>query len=98
MIHDEEPVGLVGCFEDDGECEVVSMWVDLAWRGKGVVDALLQAVERHARTSGYSELVLDVKEGNERAIRAYRRNGFAVVGRAAESDEIRMAKPLPAGS
>jgi ribosomal protein S18 acetylase RimI-like enzyme len=46
-------------------------------RGRGVVFALLSAVERRARELGCCKVTLEVQENNQRARRAYARAGFA---------------------
>ena len=77
------PVGLVAGVppaERTGACEVVSMWVAPPWRGKGVADTLLDAVERWARAGASASLVLRVSNRNERARRFYTRKGFVPSG------------------
>jgi GNAT superfamily N-acetyltransferase len=77
------PVGLVaGVAPGDptGACDVISMWVAAPWRGRGVADALLDAVERWARAGGATALVLRVSDRNERARRFYARQGFVPTG------------------
>ena len=46
-------------------------------RGKGVGQALLQAVEQEARRRGCCKVTLEVRDDNEIAKAAYRRAGFA---------------------
>jgi ribosomal protein S18 acetylase RimI-like enzyme len=46
--------------------------------GKGLGSHLLNHVERRAKELGASTLILQVNKQNEKAIRAYRRNGFDV--------------------
>jgi GNAT superfamily N-acetyltransferase len=45
-------------------------------QGKGVAGALLLAAEDWARERGYARMTLNVFAGNERALRAYSRNGW----------------------
>jgi diamine N-acetyltransferase len=47
--------------------------------GRGLGSRLLQHVERKVRAGGARRLVLFVNKRNARAIKAYQRNGFAVV-------------------
>lgn len=61
--------------------EVAGMFVESAERGRGVVDALLDAVARWAREDGGSRrLFLWVTSTNTAAIRAYTRYGFRPTG------------------
>jgi ribosomal protein S18 acetylase RimI-like enzyme len=75
-------VGLVSSLRDPDSDEryVESMWVDAAFRGRGVVGALLEAVEHLAIREGRSVLLLWVLEGNAAAADAYRRYGFRESG------------------
>jgi ribosomal protein S18 acetylase RimI-like enzyme len=105
---DGEPAGMAGgtTAEAAGErnapedvVEVVSMWVDPAYRGRGVGEALLRAVERWACRRGAGELRLAVMLGNDPARRLYERQGYVDTGlREVLPDGVRaeavMAKPL----
>jgi RimJ/RimL family protein N-acetyltransferase len=88
-------VGTVGCFLSEGSppyivavrpgprrANFVGVFVDPEWRGgTGVFDALLGDVVRWVRDEkGIAELHLHVVEGNERALRAYRKRGFRETG------------------
>lgn len=96
-----EPVGMgSGVPTDDGQVELISLWVSPNARGRGVGDAILAEVERWARERGAGVLLLDVAEDNEGAARLYLRHGFAWTGELGElmADGVRrervMAKPL----
>ena len=66
---------------DDGErTHVVAVWVAPDARGTGVVDRLMDAVRDW---SPRDVLTLTVADGNERALAAYRRHGYEVVGEEA---------------
>jgi ribosomal protein S18 acetylase RimI-like enzyme len=55
-------------------------YVDFAFHGQGVAQALMTAVEDAARARGASTLWLGVWESNVRAQAFYRKQGFTVVG------------------
>lgn len=55
--------------------------VDPAYRRRGVADALLADAAARAADMGLAELTLEVRAGNEPAIRLYEKHGFAAVGR-----------------
>ncbi len=59
---------------------LISMWVAPNARGQGVGDALLDAVIDWARSSSYTQLLLDVSNDNSFAITLYKRKGFKPTG------------------
>lgn len=79
-------VGLAGgLFEPDrpGDPEVVSMWVDPAWRRSGLAGCLLDEVLTWAHRRGAANVHLWVTEGNGPAIALYERFGFVFTGESA---------------
>jgi ribosomal protein S18 acetylase RimI-like enzyme len=96
---EEVPVNLVA-YDDDGEsigmvsvtetahqqAEIISMWVAPQARGLGAGDALLRAAVDRAKTAGASLVALNVRVGNEHAVRLYSRAGFVDVGWATSPD------------
>ena len=79
---DGEAVGMASGVPggEDGDVELISMWVSPAGRGRGVGDALIADVERWARSKGATLLRLAVSDGNEAAATLYVRNGFVLTG------------------
>jgi ribosomal protein S18 acetylase RimI-like enzyme len=49
-------------------------------RGRGIGDALVEALCERARADGYAALSLSVERGNAELISFYEQHGFAVVG------------------
>lgn len=66
--------GLPG--EDSGTVELISMWVAPFARGRGVGDALVDAVLGWARKRGARRVTLTVRQDNHPAAALYRRRGF----------------------
>lgn len=97
---DGTPAGLAGGFPDDGQAELVSMWVAPEGRGKGVGNALMQAVEDWARSIGATALRLSVVPGNDPAHDLYLRHGYVDTDELGDlmADGVRrelvMRKPL----
>lgn len=60
--------------------ELRRFYVARPWHGRGVADALMDAVLAAARARGAATLWLGVWERNPRAIAYYRKRGFADVG------------------
>ena len=76
----------IGDRHEPGGREVVAMWVDPEWRGRGVGGALMDAVVEWARAEGAASIALWVADGNDAARRLYERRGFVDTG---ERDVIR---------
>lgn len=77
------PSGMVSATKPDacGAIELISMWVAPCARGRGVADALVNAVICWARAQQIAKLSLEVMEDNGRARAFYQRHGFADQGR-----------------
>ena len=76
---DGRPAGMVSGVAPDGNgtAELISLWVAPFARGRGVGDALLEAVHCWAVETGATRLALQVFDGNATAKALYRRHGFA---------------------
>jgi len=77
--------GAIGCVAlrplPDGVGEVKRMYVDRAWRGKGVGRALLETLIARARTLGYHHLRLGTLGDMNAARSLYQSLGFAPIER-----------------
>ncbi|MFJ3310824.1 GNAT family N-acetyltransferase [Streptomyces sp. NPDC086549] len=62
------------------ERQLDAMWVDPAYRGRGIANALTDAVCAWAKSQGATSLSLTVIDGNETARRLYLRLGFRPTG------------------
>ena len=67
---------------------IFAVYVTPAWRGRGVLDQLVDAVAEWSRAMGRPHLELEVIVGNDRAVRAYERLGFVDTGRRAPHPTI----------
>lgn len=76
----------------DGAVELISMWVAPFARGRGVGDALIDAVVQWARTQRASRVTLAVVPQNMHAIALYTRHGFSRDGMI--DGEVTMVLPL----
>ncbi|MEO8075883.1 MAG: GNAT family N-acetyltransferase [Acidobacteriota bacterium] len=96
----ERPVGVAVCFlgfttfQARPLLNIHDLAVVPDWRGKGVGRALLEAVERIARSRGCCKLTLEVQDSNGRARRLYEQVGFKdfVLGHASATRFL--SKPL----
>jgi RimJ/RimL family protein N-acetyltransferase len=66
--------------EEPGVTVVFAVYITPDSRGGPVLGELIEAVAAWSRASGRDELMLEVVVGNDRAVRAYRRLGFAETG------------------
>jgi GNAT superfamily N-acetyltransferase len=81
-----DPVAMGGGFLDlEGWLRAVSMWVDPAWRGRGLGGRVLDLLVAWSRDRGL-RVHLDVTVGNDVARAMYERHGFAGTG---ELEELR---------
>lgn len=65
---------------DRGAIELVRLYVDRAWHGRGLAVALMTRAEAAARERGAGTMWLGVWEHNHRANAFYRKHGYVEVG------------------
>lgn len=65
-----------------------SVYVERAWRGRGIGRRLLEALEQRARDLGYHKLVLAALAHNAAGEALYRRCGFARIGVYREQGQL----------
>ncbi len=83
VVLDGYDVGMVRGIRYEGKpgaAILLSMWVAPAVRGKGVGEALIDAVVDWARSEGFVHLLLDVADENAPAVALYARKGFKPTG------------------
>lgn len=87
---DGDPVGMVSLWWRTAGRDRHVAWLGIDVKtehwGKGVGSALMQEAVRVAKELGFRKMVLGVFEGNERAMRLYRKFGFK--NEAYERDEV----------
>jgi GNAT superfamily N-acetyltransferase len=95
-----EPIGGVGVRSvRAGTAEVRRLWVDPAWRGRGVARTLMAALEDAAGALGFSELELGTGDRQPEAVALYastgwRRRTVDAEGRPVPARTIRFTKSL----
>ena len=78
----EQPAGLTNCFEGYSTFKAAPLInihdivVHSPWRGQGVGQKLMQAVELEARTRQACKITLEVLTGNHVAMKSYAHFGF----------------------
>jgi GNAT superfamily N-acetyltransferase len=84
-----EVVGTVGGGPSDvtGTAALTALWVAPSARGRGVGEALVNAVIEWAKDAGYEQVTLWVVEGNSAAENLYRRTRFRRTG------SVQMVRP-----
>jgi len=76
----EKPCGLGALYRDDNDPEVgelIQMWVSETHRGSAAASALLNEIFSWAASNGFLRVKAEVMKHNVRAIRFYRKLGFA---------------------
>lgn len=77
---DDMPVGCAAFKQyRQGTAEVKRVFVHPAHRGKHIADALMDALEHHARQAGYRTLILETGRTLAAAHALYRKRGYAVI-------------------
>lgn len=80
VLLDGEPVALGGSYDDPaGPLQVVAMWVEPAYRGRGLSTLVLDEIIASAQAQG-RDLELDVVRTNDVAWQAYLARGFRPTG------------------
>ena len=77
---DDALLGYFVAMEGVQELHLLNFTVAPEQQGQGHARTLLDALEQRCRERGLPSLWLEVRTGNERARRVYRRRGFAEVG------------------
>jgi ribosomal protein S18 acetylase RimI-like enzyme len=83
-VESDRDVGMVRTSPDleaDGAASLGSLWVAPEARCRGVGSALVEAVVAWSRSEGFGELLLNVADDNDAAIRFYEALGFTPTGR-----------------
>lgn len=62
-----------------GDVEMKRLYVREAWRGTGVADELLAAVEQAARDEGVPRIVIHTGDRQHAALRFYERHGYTPI-------------------
>jgi len=79
-VQGDEPTGIVGCTRESGmptdECYLEYLWVMPEWRSRGVAQNMVTDVLDHLREAGMRRAYLWVLDGNDAAMRLYKRVGF----------------------
>jgi ribosomal protein S18 acetylase RimI-like enzyme len=65
---------------EPGLTVIYAVYLAPAWRGNGLLGALVDEVAAWSRACGRPELMLEVVVGNDRAYRAYQKLGFVDTG------------------
>jgi ribosomal protein S18 acetylase RimI-like enzyme len=80
MVSDHKDIGLLGVTREDTmseqECYLEYLWVAPGFRRTGMASLLLRMVLTRLKASGVHTVWLYILDGNEPAMRLYRRFGF----------------------
>jgi GNAT superfamily N-acetyltransferase len=73
-------VGTARGYLEPPAAHLIAVYVQPAWRGRGIAQQVSQAVVEWARERGAGEILLSVSDWNEGARRVYQRLGFSATG------------------
>jgi putative acetyltransferase len=82
VLASEENVAVAcGCFKiaDDKTIEIKRMFVDPAFRNKGIATEILKELENWAKESGYEYAILETGKGQPEAIAMYAKLGYSII-------------------
>jgi len=89
-----------GCVTGAAPIELARIYIDRAWHGHGIAQAMMRRAIEEAKQMGGETLWLGVWERNPRAIAFYRKMGFTdvgshdfVLGRDVQTDRV-MQRPI----
>jgi ribosomal protein S18 acetylase RimI-like enzyme len=68
------------CVDADQPAEILRLYIDKQWHGKGVAQQLMEQSLEQGRLLGAAQIWLGVWERNPRAISFYKKYGFVEVG------------------
>lgn len=107
LLVDDELRGFAayGPYGDAQDFKLHKLYVLKSFHGLGLGSMLLRHLEAACRDKGAGRVILSVNKNNHKAIRAYERNGYAIldsvvvdIGSGFVMDDYIMAKPLKTGS
>ncbi|NNP67469.1 GNAT family N-acetyltransferase [Acinetobacter sp. Ac_5812] len=79
-IKGDRAIGIIGGTQNAVlEFNVIAMWVNPMFRGRGIADLLISAIKNLAVSKGHSRIVLSVSPKNERAVCLYSRHDFVFI-------------------
>ena len=79
-------IGGVGFAEFDGDpgcCEMQKLYLDDAYKGRGIGHRMVGFIEQKAREAGYRRIYLETHTNLKAAIRLYEKSGYRAVERPA---------------
>jgi GNAT superfamily N-acetyltransferase len=101
LFDGDRPLGFCGYEQLRDELKLHKLYLEVEEHGRGLGSMLLRHVEEEARRRGAAKVVLGVNRFNEKAIRAYQRNGYRIreplkteIGGGFVMDDWIMEKPV----
>ena len=80
VYHNEKPIGC-GCFrpKPEGTVEIKRMYVQPAFRNRGIAKKVLKSLEEWALSEGFARSILETGDNQPEAIAAYRKSGYQTI-------------------
>lgn len=80
VAEEAEVIGYIGMYVSEPEGEITNVAVAPDARNGGCGSALVSAMQQWAGHNGVARVVLEVRAGNQTAIRVYQKAGFVKLG------------------
>jgi GNAT superfamily N-acetyltransferase len=103
LLDGDRALGFCGYEQFPGHLKLHKLYLEVTEHGRGLGSLLLRHVEDEAVRRGIPKVVLGVNRFNEKALRAYRRNGYVIreplktdIGGGFVMDDFIMEKTLSA--
>jgi len=77
---DEKCIGYLSCFLSSYDAQILNIGVRKAHQHKGVATALFEALFQELKQLEISEISLEVRTTNQKAVSLYQKLGFSIVG------------------
>ena len=86
---DSQPVGCAGLkrYSDD-DTEVKRVWVEPAYRRRGIANALMEQIEEKARNLGYRRVILQTRPIMPDAVALYTKRGYELIPNYPPYDQL----------
>jgi putative acetyltransferase len=84
---DGDPAGCIGLMHNPCGGEIKRMFVAAHARRQGIARALIESVEEHARTLGYTRIVVETGPRNSEALQLYPSCGYVSIAPYAPHDD-----------
>jgi len=96
LYDDEKAIGSIGLWLHDNEtCELMRVFIDNEYRGRGLAGKLVAEIESLAKSKGYNKIALRTWSSTPYSIRAYEKLGYTLIPASKYKYTDKFPKALP---